>query len=108
MAFTYEELQGKTVAQLRDIAENLGDHPALHGFSTMHKEDLLPALCNVLGIEAHVHHEIVGINKKRIKAEIRELKAERDSALSAGDRIAYKKALRGIHHRKGELRRHTT
>ncbi|MEJ2339261.1 MAG: hypothetical protein P8Y15_10235 [Gemmatimonadales bacterium] len=108
MAFTYEELQGKTVAQLRDIAENLGDHPALHGFSTMHKEDLLPALCNVLGIEAHVHHEIVGINKKRIKAEIRELKAERDSALSAGDRIVYKKALRGIHHRKGELRRHTT
>ncbi|MEJ2335713.1 MAG: hypothetical protein P8Y26_08800 [Gemmatimonadales bacterium] len=107
MAFTYEELQGKTVAQLRDIAKNLGDHPALHGFSTMHKEDLLPALCNVLGIEAHVHHEIVGINKKRIKAEIRELKAERDSALSAGDRIAYKKALRGIHHRKGELRRHT-
>ena len=44
---------------------------------------------------------------KKIKAAITQLKAERDSALSSGDRIAYKKALRGIHHRKGELRRHT-
>ena len=107
MAFTYEELHGKTVGQLRDIAENLGDHPALHGFSTKHKDELLSILCNVMEIEAHVHHEIVGIDKKKIKAEITQLKAERDSALSSGDRIAYKKALRGIHHRKGELRRHT-
>lgn len=107
MEFTYEELRGKTVTQLRDIAENLGEQPALHGFSTMHKEELLPALCQVLGIEAHVHHEIVGIDKRKIKAQIKQLKAERDSALSAGDRLAYKRALRGIHHRKGELRRHT-
>ena len=76
MAFTYEELHGKTVVQLRDIAENLGDHSVLHGFSTMHKEELLPALCNVLGIDAHVHHEIIGIDKAKIKVQIRQLKKE--------------------------------
>lgn len=107
MAFTYEELQGKTVAQLRDIAENLPDQEALHGFSTMHKEALLPALCEVLGIEAHAHHEIVGVNKKRLRAEIRDLKTRRDEALAAGDKEAYRRALRGIHRRKGVLRRHT-
>ena len=106
MEWTFEELGGKTVAQLREIAEGI-DHAALHGYSTMHKEDLLPALCGALGIEAHVHHEIVGIDKRRLKNEIRELKGDRDAALAAGDRKAYKAALRGIHRRKGELRRHT-
>ena len=107
MEYTYEDLHGKTVAQLRDVAENLGDHPALHGFSTMHKEELLPVICQVLGIEAHVHHEVVGVDKKKIKAQIRQLKEERDAALAAGDRFAYKRALRAIHRRKGNLRRHT-
>lgn len=107
MEFTYEELQGKTVTQLRDIAENLPDQDALHGFSTMHKEELLPKICEVLGIEAHAHHEIVGVNKKRLKAQIRELKAQRDEALAAGDKDAYRRALRSIHRRKGVLRRHT-
>ena len=107
MEYTYEDLHGRTVAQLRDIAENLGDHPALHGFSTMHKEELLPVICQVLGIEAHVHHEVVGVDKKKIKAEIAQLKEERDAALAAGDQLAYKRALRGIHRRKGNLRRHT-
>lgn len=105
MAFTFEELSGKTVAQLRTIAEEVA-HDELHGYSTMHKEELLPALCSVLGIEAHVHHEIVGIDKRQLKAEIRDLKGERDAALAAGDRVAYKRALRGIHRKKGELRRH--
>ena len=106
MAHTYDELHNMTVAQLRDIAENI-EHDAVHGYSTMHKDQLLPALCEALGIEAHVHHEVVGVDKKKLKAEIKELKAQRNAALSAGDREAYKAALRGIHKRKGELRRHT-
>jgi hypothetical protein len=106
MAFTFEELSGKTVVQLREVAEGI-EHDALHGYSTMHKEELLPALCAALGIEAHVHHEVIGINKSKLKAEIGELKGQRDAALAAGDRKAYKDALRGIHRRKGELRRHT-
>ena len=59
MKHTYEDLHGKTVAELREIAEGI-EHEGLHGYTTMHKEELLPALCTALGIEAHEHHEVVG------------------------------------------------
>ena len=103
---TYDELRAKTVAELRDIAKEI-ERDSLHGYSTMHKEQLLPALCEALGVEAHVHHEVVGIDKKRMKAEIRELKAKRDAARETGDRQEFKKILRRIHRLKGDLRRHT-
>lgn len=106
MPYTWEELHEMTVAQLRDIAEGI-QHDALQGYSTMHKEDLVPALCEALGVEAHAHHEVVGIDKSAIKAEIRELKQRRDEALAAGDRVALKRVRRRIHRLKGELRRHT-
>jgi DNA polymerase/3'-5' exonuclease PolX len=44
MDLTYEELHAKTVAELRDISSEL-EHDSLHGYSTMHKEQLLSALC---------------------------------------------------------------
>ena len=44
MAHTYEELHGMTVAQLREVAEGV-EHDAVHGYSTMHKEELLPTSC---------------------------------------------------------------
>ena len=106
MDLTYDELHAKTVAELRDIASEL-EYDSLHGYSTMHKEQLLPALCEALGVEAHVHHEVVGIDKKKMTAEIRELKAKRDAAREAGDRQEFKKILRRIHRLKGDLRRHT-
>jgi hypothetical protein len=106
MAYTYDELHSLTVVQLRAIAEGI-EHDAVHGFSTMHKEHLLPALCEALGIEAHVHHEVVGLEKDRIKAEIRELKLERDAALEAGDHERLRRARRKIHRLKGRLRRAT-
>ena len=63
MAYTYEQLSEMNVAQLRDIAKGI-DHEAVHGFSTMHKEKLIPALCTALGIEAHKHHTAAkGFNK---------------------------------------------
>ena len=104
MPQTYEELKGKKVAELRQIAEGI-DHEAVRGFSTMHKEQLVVALCAALGIEAQVHHEVVGVNKNRIKARIRELKTERDEALASGDREAYRRAIRQIHRHKRRLRR---
>jgi hypothetical protein len=106
MPYTWEELHEKTVTQLREIAEGI-EHDALHGYSTMHKEDLIPALCEALGIEAHAHHEVVGVDKAAIKSEIRELKVKRDEALAAGDKVALKRVRRRIHRLKGELRRHT-
>ena len=39
----------------------------------MHKEELLVALCTALGIQAHEHHEVVGIDKSKVKAKIRAL-----------------------------------
>lgn len=104
MAYTYEQLHLMTVAQLRDIAKDI-EHDALKGFSTMHKEKLVPALCAALGIEAHVHHHVVGINKAEIKAKIQSLKAEKSAALKAGDRKKFKEILHDIHRTKRALRK---
>ena len=82
---TYEELKGKTVAQMREIAEGLGEHDALHGYTTMHKEELLVALCTAMDIEAHERHEVVGIDKTAVKSRIRELKRQRDALVEAKD-----------------------
>jgi hypothetical protein len=105
MAYTYEELKKQTVAQLRDIAESLGDRAELHGFRTMHKEELLPSLCHVLGIEDHEHHEVVGIDKRAIKGKIQVLKEARDAALEARDLDEYRTAIKQIRKLKRTLRR---
>ncbi len=104
MEHTFEELRKKTVAQLREIAQGI-EHDAVHGYSTMHKEELLPALCTALDIEAHVHHEAVGINKRKVKARLRDLKVERDAALEARDKKRLKTALRKIHRLKRSIRK---
>lgn len=106
MTHTYEELHEMTVAQMRDVAQEV-DHDAVAGYSTMHKEDLLKALCTALGIEAHVHHEVVGIDKKAIKARIRELKLERNRALDSGDAKELKQIRRRIHRLKRAIRKAT-
>lgn len=106
MTHTYEELHEMTVAQMRDVAQEV-DHDAVAGYSTMHKEDLLKALCTALGIEAHVHHEVVGIDKKAIKARIREFKLERNRALDSGDAKELKQIRRRIHRLKRAIRKAT-
>ncbi len=103
---TWEDLHGMTVARLREIAGGI-EHDALHGYSTMHKGPLVQALCEALGIEAHAHHEVVGINKGRVKKQIRSLKVRRDEALAAGDRVELKRVRRKIHRLKHKLRRAT-
>ena len=100
---TYEDLQGKTVAQLREIAKET-DHEAVRGYSTMHKEELIQALCTALGVEAHLHHEVVGLDKKKVKARIRKLKSERDAAVEAKDGAELKRLRRQIHRLKHKLR----
>jgi len=105
MAHSYEELSKMTVTQLRKIAEGI-EHEAVHGFSTMHKEKLLPAICTALGIEAHAHHHVEGINKADIKQQIRKLKAQRDEILEKKKKDELKPVLRKIHDLKRELRKH--
>ena len=106
MAHTYEELHGMTVAQLREVAEGI-EHDALHGYSTMHKEELLPALCTALGIEAHEHHEVVGIDKGKVKEQIRALKAERDQLVETGDSKQLQRVRRKIRGLKRKIRKAT-
>ena len=107
MEHSYESLKKMNVAQLREIAAGI-QHEAVAGYSTMHKEKLVPAICHALGIVDHLHHAVVGVNKSTVKAEIRKLKKERDEALKGGDRAQFKATLRRIHDLKVRLRRSMT
>src|SRR3990170_2741176 len=92
MAQTYQELKGKTVAELREIAKGV-QHDAVRGHSQMNKERLLPALCRALNIDMAEHHVAMGIDKPAIKAKMRELKNQRAHALDTHD-IASLKSVR--------------
>jgi hypothetical protein len=105
MAYTYEELRDKTLAELREIAKGV-QHPAVQGYSQMKKDHLLPGLCTALGVDMKEHHAVVGIDKAGIKAKIRELKRQRDEALQAADRAQLKNVRRYIHRLNHELRSH--
>jgi hypothetical protein len=84
VAYTYEELKRKTVAELRELASSL-QHEAVQGYTQLNKQHLLPALCKALGIEAHEHHAAVAAEKSMIKTQMREIKAAADKARAAGD-----------------------
>jgi hypothetical protein len=105
MAYTFEELKGKTVQELRDIAKGV-EHEAVQGALQMNKDHLLPALCKALGIDMHEHHVVVGIDKPAIKAKMRELKKERDAALEAHDGTELKTLRRQIHRLNRQIRAH--
>ncbi len=106
MAHTYDELKHSTLAQLKEIAKEM-DHEAVEGFTQMNKDHLLQALCKALGIEMHVHHEVVGIDKSGIKKQIKELKVERNKALEAHDHKQLKDVRRQIKKLKNKIRRAT-
>ncbi len=106
MAHTYDELKHSTLAQLKEIAKEM-DHEAVEGFTQMNKDHLLQALCKALGIEMHVHHDVVGIDKSSIKKQIKELKVERDKALDAHDHKQLKDVRGHIKKLKNKIRRAT-
>jgi hypothetical protein len=101
MAHTYDELKAKTVAELRDLAKD-----TVTGASQMNKDHLLPALCRALGIDTHAHHEVHGIDKTSIKAQIRTLKSERDRALDVHDHARLRSIRRQLHHLNHKIRAH--
>jgi DNA-binding IclR family transcriptional regulator len=105
MAYTYEQLKEKTVAELRDIAKDV-HHDAVQGYSQMHKERLLPAICIALGIDMHEHHSVQGIDKAGIKAKVRALKAQRDAALEAHNAGQLKSLRRQMHRLNHQIRAH--
>jgi len=103
---TFEELRHMTVAALREVAAGMPDE-ALKGHTQMNKEHLLKAICQALKIEMHAHHEVVGINKLEIKAQIRALKKQREQMIEIGDHDNLHMVRRRIHHLKRELHKAT-
>lgn len=104
MAYTFAELKKKNVSDLRDIAKGI-EHEAVQGYTQLNKEHLLKAICTALNIDMHVHHKVKGIDKTKIKSEIRELKKNRDEAIKAKDSEAQKKARSKIRYLKKVLRK---
>lgn len=102
--YTYDDLIGMPVAKLRELAEGV-EHDAVHGYKTMHKEDLAAALCTAWGIEARTVKKVVGIDKKAIKGKIQKLKKQRAAALEAHDHTELKKLRRRIHRLKRKMRK---
>jgi DNA-binding IclR family transcriptional regulator len=105
MAYTYEELKHKTLAELRDIAKDI-QHDAVQGYTQMNKEHLVGALAKALGIH-HTHHDVVGIDKSSIKVRIRQLKTQRAAALEAHDHAQLKVVRRTIHRLKRQIHKAT-
>ncbi len=102
MAYTYQELKKKTVAQLREIAKGI-ENEAVKGYSQLNKEHLLIGLCKALGIDHRVHHVARGIDKAKVKGQIKQLKKERDEILAKSEKD-YKK-LHIIRHKIHRLKR---
>ena len=105
MAYTYEELRHKTLAELREIAKDI-QHDAVQGYTQLNKEHLVSALAKALGIQ-HMHHDVVGIDKSSIKARIRQLKTQRTAALEAHDHAQLKVVRRTIHRLKRQIHKAT-
>ena len=106
MAYTFKELKGKTVAQLKEIAAGI-EHEAVQGYTQLNKEHLLAAICNALNIDTFEHHRAVGIDKTKIKTKIRELKQKRDQAIETHDHAQLKVIRKNIKSLKNTLRRAT-
>jgi len=105
MAYTFEELKHKTLAELREIAKG-DDKEIVQGYTQMNKEHLVVALAKALGIQ-HVHHDVIGIDKGSIKARIKQLKTQREAALSAHDHAQLKVVRRTIHRLKRQIHKAT-
>jgi hypothetical protein len=108
VAYTYQELHGKTLEQLREIAKGAANQNAVKGYSQMNKQHLLPALCRAMGIDSHEHHATAGIDKPAIKAQMRELRKQRDLALEAHDREKLKSIRRHLHSLNRQIRDHVS
>ena len=106
MAYTYDELSKKTVAELREIAAGV-EHEAVKGHTQMHKEQVLLALCTALGIDAHAHHKVVGLDKAKVKAQIRALKQKRIAVIASKNSDELKRLRHNIKKLKHKIRRAT-
>lgn len=89
--YTYHDLKGMTVAQLREISAGI-DHPAVAGYTQKRKAEVLAGICEAKDIDMHEHHDVVGIDKAKVKVQIQEWRAKRDAALESGNHAELKMA----------------
>ena len=104
MSYEYKELKHMTAAQLKEIAKGI-DHEAVKGYTQLNKDHLIDAICTALNIDKHEHHEVVGIDKTKIKKQIRELKKKRDEAIEKKDSAATKSIRKEIKNLKNKIRK---
>jgi len=71
----------------------------------LNKEHLLKAVCTALNLDMHVHHDVKGLDKSKIKRGIRKLKLERDKALEAHDHKKLKEVRKQVKVLKNKLKR---
>ncbi len=102
--YTYHQLKGMTVAQLREIAAGI-DHPAVQGYTQLRKAQILEGICTALDIEMHEHHKVVGIDRGAVRTQIGEWKRKRQAALEAGDHEQLKFARTKIRRLKRKIRK---
>ena len=84
MDYTYNELKHKKVSELRDIASKI-ESEEVKGYTQLNKDHLLQAICKALNIDMYIHHQVIGVDKKKLKLRIQELKNIRDEALKNHD-----------------------
>lgn len=104
MSYHYKELKHMRMADLRQMASKV-DHEAVKGYTQLNKQQLLDALCKALNIEKHEHHDAVGVDKSKIKGEIRTLKQKRDEAVKAHNHEELKSIRRQIRQHKRTIRK---
>jgi hypothetical protein len=106
MQYTFDQLKGMTVAELREIAAGI-EHEAVKGYTQLNKEHLLTALCTALNIDTHTRHKskVGGLGKVEIKSHMKALKIKRTAALDAHDHAELKKLRRQLHELRRSLRK---
>ena len=97
----YQDLEKLTVVKLREMAK---EYPDLTGVTGLKKEELVDVLAGKLGIEKP-HALAVGVDKGKIKAQIRELKKRRDEALKNKDREQLRATRKQLHRLRRKLRK---
>ena len=106
MEYTFDQIKGMTVAQMREIASGI-EHEAVKGYTQLNKEHLLEALCKALNIDTHTRHKskVEGEDKAKIKLKMKALKIKRNGALEAHDHAELKKVRRELHGLRRQLRK---
>lgn len=99
----YHELQKTKVTRLREMAK---EYPDVKGTTGMSKHQLIDLLCDKLGVE-RPHRVASGIDKAKVKQEIRALKKVREQALGARDRKQLHEARHKLHRLRHKLHKAT-